>query len=298
MFEDKNEIVKDNNFSEEDQQQFQIKLWELLKWQAGKYNSIDSTSMPIEKAQDLLASLMYTICLVAAEEGITMEELLQRDFHEVIKAGQELLDYKRKTGLEKWEKLCLTAPQIGNVYYVSTIKSLGDFFKNYEIYYAAHEIPCSIDYSLLKPIPDDLQGISFIEEYIRRISIENSLVVSFPFEAVIEVLHRVTADYKEDYLNLCEPVLISAIGRIILGHDLSRLDISEEDVEKLRHSFLMKTKDEIKAFLSDMVDILGREKGIAENLPEYFKEEIESLAIRIDLALKSGSLTNIFYPKD
>ena len=104
-----------------------MKVWELLKWQAGKYNGIDSTSMPIEKAQDLLASLIYTLSLVAKEDRLSSDVLLQRDFHQVVKRGQDILDSKRKAVYQDWKQLCLDAPNICNVYYISTmqlIKSL------------------------------------------------------------------------------------------------------------------------------------------------------------------------------
>ena len=94
-----------------------MKVWELLKWQAGKYNGIDSTSMPIEKAQDLLASLIYTLSLVAKEDRLSSDVLLQRDFHQVVKRGQDILDSKRKAVYQDWKQLCLDAPNICNVYY-------------------------------------------------------------------------------------------------------------------------------------------------------------------------------------
>ena len=92
------------------------------------------------------------------------------------------------------------------------MQNLGLFFKRYDIYYEAHQIPCSIDYLLLNPVEEGIKGISYIEEYIRRIRIENSFISLFDFDIVIGLLQRGVPDYKENYLNLSEPVFINSLG--------------------------------------------------------------------------------------
>lgn len=292
--EKENELANTLQFSEEEQQQFFRNLWELLKGQSEKYNGIDSCSMPLEKAQGLAASLVYTLSLAAQEDGLSTEALLQRDFYELMKRGQEILENKRKEVFEQWNELCLEAPEIPNVYYVSTMKELGMFFKRYEIYYDAHQIPCSIDYPLLNPIPDEIKGISFIEEYIRRIKIENQLINSFHFETVIAHLQKVIPDIREDYINLCEPVLTSAIGRTILGRGLSSLEISKEDITQLDEQFKEKTAEELFIIITKSVQALCKEIGFDERQISYFDKLIRSLATRIEIAVKTGGLANVF----
>lgn len=292
--EKENELANTLQFSEEEQQQFFRNLWELLKGQSEKYNGIDSCSMPLEKAQGLAASLVYTLSLAAQEDGLSTEALLQRDFYELMKRGQEILENKKKEVFEQWNQLCLEAPEIPNVYYVSTMKELGMFFKRYEIYYDAHQIPCSIDYPLLNPIPDEIKGISFIEEYIRRIKIENQLINSFHFETVITHLQKVILDIREDYINLCEPVLTNAIGRTILGRGLSSFEISKEDITQLDEQFKDKTAEELFIIITKSVQALCKEIGFDERKISYFDKLIRSLATRIEIAVKTGCLFNIF----
>ena len=201
--------------------------------------------MPIEKAQDLLASLIYTLSLVAKEDRLSSDVLLQRDFHQVVKRGQDILDSKRKAVYQDWKQLCLDAPNICNVYYISTMQNLGLFFKRYDIYYEAHQIPCSIDYLLLNPVEEGIKGISYIEEYIRRIRIENSFMSLFDFDIVIGLLQRGVPDYKENYLNLSEPVFINSLGKELLGQDPNTLNIFKSDIPCLMSFFERKTKDEL-----------------------------------------------------
>lgn len=271
-----------------------MKVWELLKWQAGKYNGIDSTSMPIEKAQDLLASLIYTLSLVAKEDRLSSDVLLQRDFHQVVKREQDILDSKRKAVYQDWKQLCLDAPNICNVYYISTMQNLGLFFKRYDIYYEAHQIPCSIDYLLLNPVEEGIKGISYIEEYIRRIRIENSFISLFDFDIVIGLLQRGVPDYKENYLNLSEPVFINSLGKELLGQDPNTLNIFKSDIPCLMSFFERKTKDELVLLFRNAFESICQKSGFEVDRMQYFFEEINSLAIRVESATKTDCLSNVF----
>ena len=281
-------------FSEEQEQQFMIKLWELLKWQAEKYNGIDSTSMPLEKAQDLLESLQYTIAVVRIEEGLSAEVLLKENLKEIIKHGQVILTKKRKLWYIEWNQLCARAPKIKNVFYVDTMKNLGMFFRKYDVYYSAHQIPCSIDYPLMNPISEDIKGISYIEEYIRRVRIENQFINCFDYESVVQMLKNVKSNYREDYYNLCEPVLVSAVGRTILGLDIISLKITDRDIELLNEFFDYKTKSEIMDDITEAIREICAELNCGEFTREYFAREAESLAIRIDIAMKKDGVKGVF----
>lgn len=281
-------------FSEEEQQQYYLKLLELLTWQSAKYNGMDSTSMPVETARELLASLVYTLSVAAREDGMSDNELLQSDFREVIGRGQEILNQKRITLELSWSALCLEAPNIPNVYYVDTMKNLGEFFKHYELYYFAHQIPCSIDYPLLGPIEESVQGISFIEEYMRRIRMENQLLNFFRTEIVTLFLKRVQVNYREEYGNLSEPVLVNAIGRVICGLGPDSLDLTEQEVALLAKIFTEKSAAEIRELLFRAMERICEIASVEE--VTYFEEFLHSLALRIEIAVREGNLTNIFIP--
>lgn len=288
------DLVCSFRFSEAEQQQYYLKLLELLTWQSAKYNGMDSTSMPVETAKELLASLVYTLSVAAKEDGMSDSELLQSDLRKVIGRGQEILDRKR-TALElSWGALCLEAPNISNVYYMDTMKNLGEFFKHYELYYFAHQIPCSIDYPLLGPIEESVQGISFIEEYMRRIGIENRVLNFFGADRVIEFLMKVQVNFREEYGNLCEPVLVNAIGRVLCGMEPDSPGLTGQDIDSLAKIFAGKSATEIRELLSPAMERICRLAFVEE--VSYFEEFLHSLELRIEIAVREGNLTNIFLP--
>ena len=206
--------------SDEEQTLLTGKLYEELKRQVGKYNSIDSTSMAVEKAQDILECLIYTTWAVVAD-GASKEDILSGDAAATIERGRILLREHQKTAKVSWELLCRDLPKVQNVFYRSTLESIGSFFKNYNIPYEAHHIPCSIDYWPLCPVSERLKGVHYIEEYLYRIQIENDFVNYFDVDQIKALYCKFIPHYEEALFNLCDPVLTNAVGRVLLDDVLS-----------------------------------------------------------------------------
>lgn len=284
------------SFSPEQQQQFLAMLWALLKQQAEKYCGMDSTSLPVETAQELLASLTYTLSEAARADGLSAAALLQSDLAAVLARGQQLLAARRETARRAWNALCLAAPRIRNAYYVDTLKNLGLFFDRYDLYYAAHQIPCSIDYPLLAPVPEQFKGVSYIEAYLRQVGAENRLVNCFAPGAVRSLLQAVDPAYPENYRNLCEPVLTHALGCTLLGAEPRALALSQADVRRLAQLFRGKPQAELAAMLRTAASSLLQSLGFDAGGAACFAQAVTSLAVRAELAAQAGHLTNIFVP--
>lgn len=274
-------LTADFSFSQEEQEKIIYKLWELLKIQAHKYNGIDSTSMTIEKAQDILESMLYTIGM-AMKNGTTKEEILRGDLSCVIERGRAVLKEKQKAIKVEWKLLCQDLPRIKNVYYLTTIKSLGDFFERYDIYYQAHDIPCDIDYWPLCPISEDIKGISFIEEYIHRLQMESDFLNYFEMDDLTGLYKAYVPDYADCLFNLCEPVLTNALGLAIAGEDIRNVNISEECRERIFQILDGKTADEIQSVIGQAVLFVCRKTGLTEKREvDYFAEAAAEIAVRV-----------------
>lgn len=176
------------------------RLYELLAEQAKKYTMGESTSITVETAKELMNSLWYTL---------SFADVTARDLWEEVEKGRAVIRGKLETARSLWERACLTAPEAENVFYRETLKSIGGFFDRYDVLFFAHMIPCSIDYQLLIPVPESLQGVSYVEEYLRRILTENHIMSVFEPRPVLE---KSCPLYRELCINLCEPVLAAALG--------------------------------------------------------------------------------------
>ncbi|MDP4119082.1 MAG: DUF6179 domain-containing protein [Bacillota bacterium] len=273
-----------------------------MKWQSEKYNGLDSTSLTIEKAQELLESLLYTISMVAAVDNVAMDEIFQKDLPSVIRRGQEILIEKRKSVKVEWELMWRDMPRIQNAYFFETLKNLGLFFKRYEIYYEAHQIPCSIDYWLLCPISDQVKGISFIEEYIHRIQIENDFLKQFDINLLVNLYKSSIPDYEETLFNLCDPALTNAIGLTLLGQDARTLDITCEQRKKIVSSLTEKSIEEIDLLIKNAVSCICAELNMIDECEKtYLRNAVSGLSARIETAVRHGDLSHVFIsflPKD
>lgn len=292
--ENHNSLLEDLTFSESDQEKLTGRLWELLKMQAGKYNGIDSTSMTIKKAQEILESMLYTIG-VAAENGAAKEEIVNGSLSLLLDRGREILKRKQKSIKVEWKLLCRELPRIPNVYFLSTMENLGLFFDSYDIYFAAHHTSESMDYWPLCPVPETIKGISYIEEYIRRIQIENDYLNCFEREDVISLCEKYVPDYREALFNLCEPVLTNAIGLSLIGKEVQGLHISAAQREDIYQMLIGRTEKEICDMIKESVLSACRQIGMtAENETDYLIGAATGLGARIREALKHRDLSGIF----
>ena len=99
---------------------------------------------------------------------------------------------------------------------LNTLKSIGRSFDLYDPVLSAHVVPCDIDYQLALPVPDDLLGIDYVYEYLRRLSIENELLVCCEPEALSSLLDSWMPDWRDLVANLYEPVACALLQSALM----------------------------------------------------------------------------------
>jgi len=265
-----------NVFQEDEYEILLGRVMELLHRQMRKYSGCDSTSVTVDKARTLLESLMYTI-ETAMENGVSKDEILYGDVSEIIDKGQKTLFEKKKSAKFELKLLYDEKPDFGNIFFEDTLSNLFLFFKNYDIYYQAQDIPCSIDYWLLNPVPEEIKGISYIEEYIKRLQIENDFISSFDKTEAIEVYKDQKLSVREDFFNLCEPIMTSEVFKRIA-------DERDGIISK------KKTLDELKSRVNEIVTEICQEHGMTEKYEmDYFITGCKGMATRLYASFESNS---------
>jgi len=255
-------------------------IWELFKEETQKYCAGESTSVTAEKAEALLESLLYT--LSASGECLNAET----EFSSALSRGRRLLQQKKEALKRDYVRMLNSLPEVTNAYYDDTIAALREFFLRYKPIYAAHEIPCSIDYWLLCRVPEELRGISYIEEYMRRLKTENVFLRTFDPVKLRMLYELAYGDYRSDFFNLCEPVLINAVGLSLLGGSADTVLLSSEQQAELAALFDGKTEDETAFLILAAAQELGYDG--------YFIEALQSLPRRVHEASLNGNMNNIF----
>lgn len=101
---------------------------------------------------------------------------------------------------------------------LDTLKSIGRSFDLYDPVLSAHVVPCDIDYQLALPVPDSLLGIDYVHEYLRRLSIENSLLVHIEPGALTSLLDSWMPDWRDLVVNLYEPAAYALLKSALMAN--------------------------------------------------------------------------------
>lgn len=290
-------IQIDKNISEEDRILIEVKVWNLLGKHTEKYTMGDSTSVPIEIAEELLNSICFSLGLELRGLDNVNEILIKEDINDLLKASWRKIDYFIEDGKKLFEAVRKTSPSIENISYRDTLNEIGEFFnKNkYDYRFFAHKINCSIDYQLSNPISEKLQGIEYINEYLKALLIENEFCIRFNEDDIRCILNSYCFDYEGLLINIFEPILTNAIGLDILREDILRLEISTFEREELLRIFRAMAKAEALSKLKGSAKRVCSILGIVNNEKiEYIEKTAVDIYPRIEVGLSTGNIDNVF----
>ena len=274
--------------------------WDLLailaeqtdKWSRGK-----SSSIPTEKAKEIMNSVMFVIGIQLKsyqmpEQAIDM--LKTESLKQLFESGMKLVKQKMMLARRLQKRIMDNLFETPNVYYRSTIfDGINGFFKLYRPQFGAHEIHITADYPVYIGRPR-LNGIEFIEQYLRCIEAENAFCICFAAKDVHHLLSGLTKDYASVPMNIFEPVLLSALGLSILKLDPIRLDLSKEDILLLYREFTGKSDIEIQECLRKSSFLLYREIKLPQNTRHYIDMCIPKLANAIQNGVMMKTLDKVF----
>ncbi len=148
-------------------------LLRLLAARTERYTMGESSSVTVEMAQALLESIRYTLALGCEAQGggpaaSPLPALLlagQAEAERRIQAGKTLL-LRAKALLSDIDDAALQ----------ETLAELGQFFRRYDLWFFAHDIPCAIDYIPDNPVSERLQGVDYVNAYLRTLLAEGRAV--------------------------------------------------------------------------------------------------------------------------
>lgn len=291
--------------SDNELERIQFDCLALLAKKTERYNMGDSSSIGVDKAQDLLSTIMFTVGVELKnyknpDDGI---EVLQRDgVDSIYKAG-----YKRIEGLVKQAKMLQSTIicnlfETKNVFYSSTVvDGINGFFKLYYPEFESREIHITADYPVYKRM-EPLLGIEFIGKYLEYIYYENEFCTKFSSEDVHHLLCGYDEKYESLLFNIYEQVLTSAIGCILTGGDLLRLERTPSSTKVLIALFQGKSRVEIQEVLTTALEELSEAMEISDSLKHYLSGSLPKIAVSVENAVSLNTLDNVFiiprYPEN
>lgn len=267
------------------------KLFALTARQAELYTAGGSSSLPVDTARELYASIRF--CLRLDEPG-RAKELLRGDIGEAYNRGLEELRRKVEYGKHLWLSVCGHMPGVENTSLSDTLKSIDVFWTRYDYRFFAHRMPCNIEYQLAVPLPETLLGIDYIDRYLEALAAENDFLLRFPKEAEAGVLRAYCPDPRGQLINLYEPIASNALGLGILNSKAGELSVSEDGCRRLEACFAALPEDGVAPALLGAAAALSRELGLAAAGQHYLEAFVPQLAPRVSAALRYGGMGGVF----
>lgn len=282
--------------SERELSAIQTDLLLILAEQTDKWSRGESSSIPTEKARDIMASILFVIGIhlksyQTPEQAV--DTLKLKPLKALFENGLNLVRRKMAISRHLQKGILDNLLDSPNVFYRSTIADgINGFFKLYRPQFTAHEIHITADYPVFMGRPE-LEGIEFIEKYLRCIQAENAFCLCFAPQDIHHLLCGLTQDYRSIPLNIFEPVLLSALGLIIRGRNPKRLDLTENDISFLYQQFSAQSENEVQDYLEKALLHLKK-----MNLPrismQYASLCIPKLVAIILNAVKMKTLDKVF----
>jgi len=279
-------------------ERIQMQILQILSGHVERYTRGESNSVTVEKAQMLTQSILYSLGVRLKSLPDNREALSAttgRPLAEIFEEGVALI----RERIGSAEKL-LERAQAGRIitdleaYNETVDEALPGFFQAYDPDFSAHETPASIDYPLGHDRMD-LTGIEYIFVYLQKLDWENRLCSHYSDLDLQMLLAGYDRHYSGLLVNISQLVLTNALGNLMLGGSAMSLRITGDDRERLVRQLAGRSGTAISVMLEMALKRLFEELDVDEpSFRQYVRDCADGLAVRLENALKSGRLQNIF----
>ena len=268
----------------------------LLEYITRRYTGFDSTSVTVDRAQELLESALFTVgvqlkTFSAPDEALNA--VLKDGLLSQYRAGREHLNELLSRAHSYQTSLLENLFPTGNEFYSATVLGgISGFFKLYRPDYAAQEIHITADYPTLIGLPP-LKGAEFIVRYLRQLCTENAFLNLFDPLLIDRLLRAHEPRYEHIPLNLCQPMLCAALGCELLGLEPRELKLRPDDVDTLSRRFAGLSREEAEGQLRKALAELSVDLELPRQMSAYLRAALPQIAALIE-STSSSSLGAVF----
>ena len=239
-----------------------------------------STSVPTELAQELMASIAYTI---NQGGGIFAHPKAE----DVFKLGQEILGSKVRRAKSMLELIDATSPHWQTECRFEAIRYLRHYVQHYDHLHLAHTDPNDFFYPILLTPPKGIQGIDCCLFYLNALWAENQIMAAFPDDVLNDLWDRLPAAAP----NQCEHLLINGIGKVLIGSSLDPLSFHEESRQSLIDALKDMTSESLTKAAKELCHQLRLQD---ENARAYVESVVPQLALWIGENTSVTCVKNLF----
>lgn len=281
-----------------DLENIQLQSLELLANQIERYSNGESSSIKIEKAQDLLQSIYFTVEMYLKslrDENAALQQLIKTPLSQLFKYGNEIIKEKFRKSKNSLNLVRGTKVITDNIAYNDTLGyGLESFFEDYDLDFFPYLDSGSIDYPLSLDITE-LQGVDYICSYLESLCFENNFCSHFESSEINSLLRGFNDNYKDFLINIFSLVITNLTGRILSNKDLLKLDITAIDNIYIDQYLHYMPKEEINLKLELAAEQICMFYNILNNFHKnYIYKSVLNIYPRLIFSIENGTLDTLF----
>lgn len=279
----------------------QIDVLVILKELIIKYTKGESSSIKEDTAVNILNSIYYSInAYIRNPENSESDSSLvpENDIVKMYKEGLEIIEKSFKKCKALYEEIKDSKLDIPLEIYNDTIDiALPDFFKNYDIIFAAQDTTSSMDYPLAF---DDMSitGIFYIKQYLEKLKIENRFCSFFSQASIRKILRNYGKKYRiniiKSPINVFEILVDQSVFVDLSGNNKKILTIFSGQFQEINKNLSGKNRNEVLSLINEAFIKMAAKFNINDlKLIDYINKYKDSFTIRFLNAYESGNLLNM-----
>lgn len=284
--------------NKKDMEKVQVQILELLREIVAYYTQDESSSVRVEVAEKIMLSIYYTIGAflkntMSIKESINL--IIEKDLKDLFRQGEKLLIKKVDACMRKLKYIQVNRLKASNYAYIDTIDyGIDLFFKEYDIRFASHESPGSIDYPLAI---DDMKlvGVEYLEAYLDALNIENKFCSYFDISEIESILKSYNKNSHHMLINIYKFVITNYLGVILIGKGGKSLIITKEEQVYLKNILNRLSEEELKKIFLLALEKLFKELSIEDKgMKNYINKTILKLIPEIKYNIETETLDKAF----
>lgn len=269
-------------------------LLPVVAWLSEKYTSKESTSISVERAQQLMKAVLYCLHELVGEENSVAAVNTKENVFELYQAGYEAVLQKTRDSQIMLERLLEIFQDYGNENLHATIvEGLTGFFKFYDVRFCPQDTILGLDYPVFCDIRET--GIDAIEKYIKMIYVEQLFLHEFTYSFIVDILQKVDKDYQNQFFNICSCISRHVFFSKWIDQEFP-LDEEEESCQKLWILLQRYSLQEISEKIQNLLhDYLKQHFEQYIEIEEYLMLDIKECCYRLTQLEYPEAICNVVY---
>lgn len=263
-----------------------------------KYTGKESSSIPYDKARQLMGAVIYCIdefeTAGIAAGSIVPESTAQVSAREAYNRGYQLLLKKAEQTKAMYHQILADFCSYGNEAYRDTFeKGIPAFFLCYDPRFNPQNHILTLDYPVLETL-SDRSGIDIIADYVECIGLEQQFLKALPKSFIRHVLSAYHPEYEILIINIAGIVLRNLLGCMMAGKRVDTTMYTDAEQQQITELVGAYPAKQLSMMMSNRLSELIRHGYHSDQrLEQYLQNAIWDFSFELKHAVEYNHLERV-----